>query len=362
MAFNRPDLSTIITRVQGDLKSALGITAILRRSFEDAIAKAIAGVSHILHGHMRFISKQIFPDQAEFIYLERWAAIYSILRKAATQANLTIAGTGTNGSVIPIGTSFQRSDNEIYLTDSEVTIAAGVFSVNITSSNSGIDLNMIDSTTVSLTSPIAGVDTDSLVTATVIEAENLETDASLRTRVLDRIRFPPSGGTATDYISYAKSVSGVTRAWVFPLWLGAGTVGISFVEDDEDPILPDPAKITEVETAINAKKPVTATITVFAPTEVTLDITVAIKPDTTAIRASITTEIEDMLLREAQVSGAYKDAVSTYDGKITISKLNEAISIADDEEDHAMTIPAADISPASGSMVILGTITFSTLA
>ena len=56
MAFQRPSLQDIIDRAEGDLKGALGITTILRRSFLAAIARAIAGVAHVLHGHLVFIS------------------------------------------------------------------------------------------------------------------------------------------------------------------------------------------------------------------------------------------------------------------------------------------------------------------
>lgn len=362
MAFIRPTLDEIYDRAKGDLKNALGLVAILRRSFEDAVAKVIAGAAHILHGHMRFISRQIFPDQAELVYLERWASIYGIQRKAATFAVLTIAGTGTNGSVIPAGTPYQRSDGEGYTTETEVTIAAGIFSVNIIADNAGANSNIDDADEVSLTSPISGVNTAAVVSSTVTEGEDVETDASLRERVLARIRNPPSGGTANDYIAYARSVAGVTRAWVFPGHLGEGTVGVSFVEDGEDPIIPAPAKVAEVQAAVDESKPVTAEAFVFAPDEEVVPMTIALSPNTSAVQLAVTAELEDLFSREGQVAGAYRAVGQTYDGKLSISKIREAISVADGEENHELTIPTADVEPATGSIISLGTLTFTTLS
>ena len=64
MPFPRPSLDIIRDRVKGDLRTATGVKAIVRRSFLDVLSKAIAGVSHVLHGHVFHVSKQVFIDQA----------------------------------------------------------------------------------------------------------------------------------------------------------------------------------------------------------------------------------------------------------------------------------------------------------
>ena len=50
-----------------------------------------------------------------------------------------------------------------------------------------------------------------------------QSDLLLLQRVLARLRQPPHGGADFDYIRWALEVPGVTRAWVYPLELGAGT-------------------------------------------------------------------------------------------------------------------------------------------
>ena len=59
-----------------------------------------------------------------------------------------------------------------------------------------------------------------------------ETDEELRARVLRRIRQPPMGGDAYDYVAWALAVPGVTRAWCSPLEMGIGTVTVRFMMDD----------------------------------------------------------------------------------------------------------------------------------
>jgi len=370
MAFTRPTLQAIVERVKGDMRDALNITSILKRTTEEAFSIAIAGASHVLHGHIRFVSKQLFPDQAETIYLERWAAVYGLQRNAATFANLQIDGTGTDGNTIPAGTLFQRDDATQYSTDAAVTVAGGVYSVAVTAVVAGANGNLDNGEGVSLVSPISGVNSAATVTATNTEAEDEETDESLRARVLARIRTPPSGGTVTDYLSYALEIPGVTRAWVLPNWtasgyFGEGGVGVSFVEDGEDPIIPSAAKVQEVQDNVNVKKPVTADAVVFAPIANVVDMTINLKPNTQAVRDAVTAELEGLFAREGQVSGAVDPTLiaagTTYAGGLSLSKINESISVADGEEDHVLVSPTIDVVSTDGQLITLGTLTFGTL-
>ncbi|MBI4800443.1 MAG: baseplate J/gp47 family protein, partial [Desulfarculus sp.] len=59
-----------------------------------------------------------------------------------------------------------------------------------------------------------------------------EADAALLARLLYRIQTPPQGGAGSDYIRWALEVPGVTRAYVYPRRLGAGSVGLTVLMDD----------------------------------------------------------------------------------------------------------------------------------
>ncbi|MFC7611718.1 baseplate J/gp47 family protein [Teichococcus aestuarii] len=50
--------------------------------------------------------------------------------------------------------------------------------------------------------------------------------------MLDRFRAPPQGGAVADYETWARAVPGVTRAWIAPNGMGAGTVVVYAMLDD----------------------------------------------------------------------------------------------------------------------------------
>jgi len=205
------------------------------------------------------------------------------------------------------------------------------------------------------------VSSEAEVTQILKEGEDTESDESLRSRLIDRIQQPPSGGNANDYLQTALSVAGVTRAWVFPLNRGPGTVDVSFVEDNEDPIIPSTAKVQEVQDAIDAFKPVTADSDVFAPTAVEINPTIKLSPNTAVVQAAAEAELELLLQTDAQVGGALKDASSTYSGTILFSRLNEAVSRAAGEEDHEFVSPTANFTVNNGEIAVLGTVTWQNL-
>jgi len=165
---------------------------------------------------------------------------------------------------------------------------------------------------------------------------------------LKRIRQPPHGGAAADYELWALEVPGVTRVWVYPLQMGAGTVTVLFVCDGEADIIPTPAKVAEVQAYIDARCPVTAEVFVAAPVADPLNMAAKLSPNTAAVKAAVRAEVADLIVRDAKPGGT-----------ILISRLREAVSIAAGESDNAITSPTVDVTYATGHMAVPGTITFS---
>lgn len=368
MPFQRPTLREIISRIESDYKDGLSLQAILRRSFLKVFARATGGASHTLHGHIQYgIDEKFFPDTGDEETVIRWGALYNLPRNEATFAEIVIDVTGTTGGTLLAGSVYVRSDGVTYSVKDEVTVPASTtVQATIVADVEGADANLEAGDIVSLQSAIAGIDSDAVYNATTIEGEDLEDIELYRVRLLERLQSPPSGGTVNDFIAYAKKVAGVTRVWVLPNWLGAGTVGVTFVEDGEDPIIPDASKVAEVQAQLLEDEPQgTAGSTAFAPVTTVLTPVISLKPNTTAVQNAVIAELEDLLSREAQV----RDAVdpekvgegATFDGKIKLSQINEAISIAAGEEDHVLTSPTEDVQPLSGGLVVLGTPVFSTL-
>jgi uncharacterized phage protein gp47/JayE len=366
MAFNRPTLQALIERVDGEIRSGLGLVTLLRRSFLSVLARVMAGLSHTVLGFIAYIEKQAFPDTAEGEYLIRWAAIWGVLQKPATYAKFQCAVTGTAGITIPINTTFRRTDGVEYLTEAAVTLTGlndKIILIAVLAGTTG-EVAVLDQ--INILSPIAGLDSTAVVDLIIIEPEDIELLESLRARLVDRIQNPPSGGAPTDYIQWALSVAGITRAWVGPQALGPGTVVVYVVNDNDSPITPLTPKLIEVADYIETVRPVTANVSVVAPVLLPIDMTIQIKPNNAATQTAITTELNDLIYREAALSGAYKSPGVLHTGKILLSRINEAISIALGEDDHNITLingaAPASVTPATGQLVVLGTITWQTLA
>lgn len=369
MAFNRPTLTDIIDRIKGDFKTGLGLQAILRRSFLDVFAKAFGGASHTLHGHIDFgINNKFFPDTGDDETVTRWGTLFNVLRNEATFAQLTMLFTGTVGGTLADQTILVRSDGIIYLLQGETVVpAAGTIEADVISQTEGDTGNLEAGDTLSLQSAAPGVDSNVDFVVTVIEGEEQETLDNYRIRVLERMQNPPSGGTVTDYIAYAKTVTSITRVWVLPNNLGQGTIGTTFVEDGNAPasIIPSSAKVDEVQLAVDELKPITADHTAFAPIEFEMNPEIQLNPNTTEVQNAVIAELNDLLSREAQVRNAIDPAQVglgvQFTGKVRLSQINEAISIAAGEVDHNLLSPTTDVQPSEGGLVTLGTPIFSLL-
>lgn len=349
MAFDRPKLSEIVERIKTDIEAGLGLTgASLRRSNIGVLSKAFGASVHLLHGHLDWVSKQIIIDSAESEYLERHAQIWGITRRAADFAQGSVTFTGTDGSVIPIGTTLRRADEVEYTTDAEVTIASGTATADVTAVVPGEAGNSDSGVVLNLLSPISGVNgTATVAIDGITNGLEAETDDSLRVRLLARIQEPNRGGAATDYQQWATEVSGISRAFVFGSYTGPGTVAVFVIQDDPNDPIPNSAKVTEVQEYLDEKRPVTAQVTVFAPIAYTVDFDIQLSPNTSAVRQAVEDELKSLFSREGEVGGT-----------LLRSHINEAISVAAGEVDHILITPSVNVEIPDGNFPIVGTITF----
>ena len=333
MPFTRPSRADLIARAEADLASRLGLGALIRRSILKAWAAVVGGLSHRLHGHA---------------VLERIGTLFGINRKPAAFATGNVTFTGTESSSVPVDTIVQRADGQRYKTTSAATIVSGTATAPVQAEEADETGNADQGTTLSPTSPISGIDTTATVaTGGITGGVDREADADLLARIQTRLQTPPQGGSAADYIAWCLEVAGVTRAWAIPQHQGPGTVGITFVLDEATTIIPSASKVQEVADYLNERRPVTATLDVFAPGTVELTPTITITPDNADVRAAVAASLEDML------------RVETEPGKeLPVSKISEAISAATGEESHTLVAPTAPLQPLPGEIIVLGTITW----
>lgn len=347
MPFSRPTLSQLVERARDDIDTRLpGADSRLRRSVLDVLARVHAGATHGLYGLLDWLWRQLFPDTAEADSLARWAAIWGLTRKPATIATGKARVTGANGAIVPAGALLVRSDGAEYLTAQAATIAAGEALLDIAAGAAGPAGNAEAGVVLTFASPVAGVVATAAVQAPgLVGGGGEEADDALRARLLARIRRPPHGGNRSDYERWALEVPGVTRAWVYPLLLGPGTVSVYFVMDGRPDPIPLAADVEAVQAYLDERRPVTAAVSVFAPVPQPLPMTVQATPATESVRAAIAAEIADLLYREAEPGGV-----------ILISRLREAISLAAGEADHVLIQPAGNVAAEPGRIIVPGEI------
>ncbi|GAC41250.1 baseplate J/gp47 family protein [Paenibacillus popilliae] len=107
-----------------------------------------------------------------------------------------------------------------------------------------------------------------------------EEDETLRQRILEENRREEGDGNISDYVAWAKQVSGVGNVLVEPLWQGVGTVRIIILDLDGRPA-PQPT-IDAVQEHIDPLSrgrgeglaPVSAKVTVHAATTTYIDATI----------------------------------------------------------------------------------------
>lgn len=350
MPLQRPTLSQLIARNEGEIASRLGIGPLLPRSNLAVLARLIAGASHELHGHLAWLARTYLPDTAEADQLERWATVFSISRKAATFAAGTAEIAGTDGTIIPAGTLLRRVDGARFEVTAEVTIAGGLAVLTIQAVLAGQDGNTPTAQVLRLVSPIAGASSSAeVLTPGVQGGLEDESDAELRARLLQRVGNPPQAGAERDYERWALEVPGVTRSWAFRNYLGLGTVGVAFmVDDDPSGPFPSPAQVAAVAAYIeDGRRPVTAQVFVFSPLPLPVNFQIELTPNELGVQNAVSLQLEDLFRR-----------VSRPGGTVPISQIREAVSTAAGETDSTIFAPAGDVIAPGGALPILGAITW----
>lgn len=354
MSFERPTLSELNERIRGDFEDRLDIQgSILRRAMARVMATVWAGAVHTLHGHLLFISRQLFPRTADRDFLKQQTRPYGISPTPATFAEGKVTATGSDSSTIPEGAVLVRDDGLTYETTSEATVSGGEVELDVVATEAGVSGNLDGGEELSFESPISGVDSEATVHEDGIGGGNdEESTEALLDRFELRLQEPPQGGADQDWEAWALSVAGVTRAWVFPHEDGLGTVTVRFVMDDREDIFPESSDVDAVQNALDDQRPITAEATAAAPTELEVGFTIDITPDTSTVRDAVESELEDMLRRDGEPGDGEGR------GTIKLSRILTAIGVAEGVEDFDLQSPTEDVVPDEGELPVMGDITW----
>lgn len=350
MPLNIDTLTTINSRVQSDINANVkGADSRLRRAVLGAIAYILARLSWGWYRFLAYVARQRLPDTMDDDSLANFGGLFGVPQQGATYAAGTATVSGTPGEPIPADTALQTQSLIEYLTQGLVEIGdGGTATVQLQAAVAGSAGNQVEGTQLNFVSPVAGVN----AAATVVLLSgglDVEDPDNYRGRIIDHLQEPPQGGTSMDYVQWARSQAGVTRAWCLPDYMGPGTVGVFFVFDGRANILPLTADVTAMQAFLETKAPSTDTVYAVAPVANPLNVTVALNPSNAAVQAAVTAELQDLINREAAPGAT-----------ILYSHIDGAIETGVGSGDYKLSVPAfqTDFTSTTVQIATLGVITW----
>ena len=336
-----------------------GADASIPNSVLRVVSDAMGALCHLALQYIDWLALMLMPDTAETEWLDRHGDIWLVNddgttgRKLASLASGTVNFTGTAGTIVPQGT--QLTYNEFtqivgYETLEQITIGDLPSPASIRALDPGSAGNRTGGDALAVQEAPVGVDS----TATVIIVDggaDQETDDELRYRVLERIRAPPMGGDAEDYVNWTLRVPGVTRAWSYPLEMGIGTVTVRFMCDDlraDNDGFPLPEDVQAVSDYLDTVRPVAVKdFFVEAPIPFPIDLRISyLDVDNASTRAAITQSLLDVFMQRTKPGIKWYRAW-TDEGIINAPGVNAYDLVADDV-----------VMPSPGHMPVLGDIRY----
>ena len=295
----------------------------------EELAKAYINMSDILS--LGFI------EDAFDTYLDKRVSEFGVYRKQGSKAIGEIKVEGKEGAIITNGTFIKANDlyftvlNDIELpTDNILYVEANEV---------GYKYNLLANTEFEL------VEKNDKVTKLVNEVDfskgvDIESDEDLRKRFIKVVNNPSASGNKNHYEEWALEVNGVSRAIVYPLWNGNGTVKVMVVGNDNKPVLEDVRK--NVEDHITENMPIGCQLTVTTPTNLDAAIvaTIELKEgyEIEEVKQEFEAKINEYLksvtneFTYSKVYGLLANIIGIEDiGTLTINGGNSNITISEDK-------------------------------
>ncbi|MGV2066358.1 baseplate J/gp47 family protein [Agrobacterium sp. 22-226-1] len=322
------------------VRSARGMFAV--------IWSAVAPEVRETHDHIAWWARQWMPDSADDeTMILRHASIWGVEPRAATKAVGSVTVEGVAGTVLASGIVLASTATTTYVTTSGGTIAAGgtviVTAEAVTAGSVGNLESGVQLSTVAAYPEISKI---TVATAFAGGADD-ETPEEVQVRYLQRIREPPMGGSSADYKAWVGNVASVYAVKVVEDWIGRGSVGlvIALKNDDGTPRVPTELELTAIGSYIGAQgsqtgvRPVTARVIPLAAELVQVPASVRLRPDGALTRAAVQAAYDRFLATIGDEDDIENE--SPIGATIEPSRISEAISAADGEYSHDLTVPAA---------------------
>jgi uncharacterized phage protein gp47/JayE len=384
--YQRPTQNTIITNLQQAVTSYLGsANPLLRFSDLNVLIRVFANLLYVQYQYLDYISLNAIPSTAVDESLFTWAALKSLTLTPATPAQGTVQFSGTPGSLVSDGTVVVNAQLGVLYAVPDGYGGSigdgGTFQTTVIATTAGSISNVEMPATLALQNPATGIQPAVTLVTDISGGTDVETEDSLRARMIQAFSNPSQGGALQDYVTWSLAFAPVTRCWVGgPSVMGAGTVSVWFMEDiveSEFNGIPqgrnggsqyDSRLVTATGDQLALAnylfplRPATAIVWCLAPSPVDLNITLAEVPSDSTIRANISAAVSSFLVRTATPGGSINADLSA-GGTMRVSQLWTAIADVPGLDYFEITLingsAPADITVSTGELLIPGTITYS---
>lgn len=267
-----PTLDEQHERLLDDYKARLPTHDASRYSDNWKRLRILALATWGLHHSVQVVEDDLFPDTAAGAALDRLMAIWGLTRKPATASSKPAALriTGTLAASITTGMQLVHSSGLVYQVNETTSIPAALYiDVDVLSISTGSATKLNAGEILTFSPSQTGLTDEAELRLDIdVNGADLESDASARTRLLNRISQPGAGGNANDYVQWAVAIDDIVTAYTYPLRRGRGSVDLAVLQTGSGSArLPDATKRTEVYDAIEEVRPVT--VKAFRVLEVT---------------------------------------------------------------------------------------------
>lgn len=312
MPWSTPTLAEVRGMVRDSIRAKLpGADAMVPNSVLRILSDAQGGQCHTNLQYIDWLALQLLPDTAETEWLDRHGDIWLVNADGTTGRKMATLAEGSalftaivGGIIVPIGTRLEYRSVGYETTQQAVSAPDGAqFEIPVRALDPGAAGNIESGESMGIVTGVDGLTGDAEV-VTMTGGTDTETDEDLRIRVLQRIRQPPQGGAAHDYVRWALAVPGCTRAWCAPLEMGIGTVTVRVLFDvlrADDDGWPRQEDLDAVTAYIDTVRPVAVKdFWVVAPIKQFVEVKVyKLEPETTEVKAEIEANLQKMMYERA---------------------------------------------------------------
>lgn len=260
-----PTIRQLYASIKTDIEAAFGDSIpLFGKNFLRASAMVQAGRLNLFYRTLGDLQKNIFIDTANPESgggtLERFGRV-KLDRDPfpATAGQYVLQVTGTVGATINASQTFKSNDDSLnpgmlFILDNSYALVSATDFITVRALTAGLDSRLAVGNGVTATSPIANVNSATVVTSEAViplAAEEIET---YREAGVEAYRLEPQGGAASDYRLWATGAQGVQQTYAFAKSGSAGEINIfveaTIVDSTDGKGTPSGAILVEVEAVV----------------------------------------------------------------------------------------------------------------